>query len=58
MLIQITMFKNEKVLLEKLLPIWKKYADGFIFYDDYSTDGSYEFLTENKNKYNIQHFSI
>jgi hypothetical protein len=53
MIIQITMFKNELKLLQKLLPIWTRYADGFVFYDDDSNDGSYEYLQENKNTYNI-----
>lgn len=36
-----TMMKNEEVLLESILPIWKKYpVDVFIFYDDNSTDSS------------------
>lgn len=36
-----------------MLPIWQKYADGFVFMDDESDDGTYEYLTENKEKYNI-----
>lgn len=36
-----TMFKNETVLLDAVLPIWIKYPiDLFIFYDDNSTDDS------------------
>lgn len=53
MIIQITMTKNELFLLKETLPLWKKYADGFIFMDDMSDDGTYEFLNENKEKYNI-----
>ena len=53
MIVQIVMLKNELILLEQLLPIWKEYADGFVFYDDNSTDGFYEFLEKNKKKYNI-----
>lgn len=47
------MTKNELFLLKEMLPIWKRYADGFVFMDDGSTDGTYEFLVENKEKYNI-----
>jgi hypothetical protein len=36
-----------------MLPLWQKYADGFVFFDDKSTDGTSEFLLENKEKYNI-----
>jgi hypothetical protein len=36
-----------------MLPIWKKYADAFVFMDDCSIDGTYEFLTENAIKFNI-----
>jgi hypothetical protein len=52
-IVQISMIKNELHLLKHMLPIWKKYADGFVFMDDQSTDGSYEFLIENASKYNI-----
>ena len=47
------MTKNEVFLLKEMLPIWQRYADAFVFMDDCSTDGTYEFLTENKEKYNI-----
>lgn len=53
MIIQITRTKNEAFLIKELLPIWSKYADGFVFYDDGSTDDTVEFLTINKEKYNI-----
>ena len=53
MLIQITMVKNERFLIEQNLPVWKKYADGFVFFDDCSDDGLYDFLIANKEKYNI-----
>jgi hypothetical protein len=53
MIVQVTLTKNELFLLKAMLPHWQKYADGFVFYDDYSTDGTYEFLMENKEKYNI-----
>jgi len=53
MIVQITMTKNEVFLLKEMLPIWQRYADAFVFMDDGSTDGTYEFLSENKEKYNI-----
>lgn len=53
MIVQITRTKNECFLLKELLPLWCKYADGFVFYDDGSTDGTFEFLEANKEKYNI-----
>jgi hypothetical protein len=53
MIIQITRIKNELFLLKEMLPIWKQYADAFVFMDDQSTDGTYEYLLENANKYNI-----
>lgn len=53
MIIQITRTKNEAFLLKEMMPIWSKYADGFIFYDDGSIDGTAEFLESNKKKYNI-----
>jgi hypothetical protein len=52
-IVQISMVKNELHLLKYMLPIWKKYADGFVFMDDKSTDGTYEFLLENAKNYNI-----
>jgi hypothetical protein len=53
MIVQITMTKNECFLLKEMLEVWKNYADGFVFLDDGSTDGTYEFLNKNKEKYNI-----
>lgn len=47
------MVKNERELLQELFPLWIKYADGFIIHDDFSDDGTYEFLLENQKKYNI-----
>lgn len=48
-----TMTRNELFLIKEMLPIWKKYADGFVFLVDSSDDGTFEYLTENKDKYNI-----
>ena len=42
MIVQITKTRNEKFLIEDMLPIWKKYADGFVFLDDRSNDGTYK----------------
>jgi len=53
MLVQMTLTRNELFLLREVLPIWTKYADGFVFMDDDSTDGTYEFLQDNAKKYNI-----
>lgn len=53
MIVQITMVRNEKFLIEKLLPIWTKYVDGFVFLVDTSNDGTEEFLKEVSKKYNI-----
>jgi len=53
MIVQITMTRNELFLLKKMLPIWKKFADAFVFMVDDSIDGTYEYLSENKEKYNI-----
>jgi hypothetical protein len=53
MITQITMTRNELFLLREMLPIWQKYADSFVFFVDNSNDGTYEFLQENKEKYNI-----
>jgi hypothetical protein len=53
MIVQITMIKNELPLLKAMLPIWKKFADGFVFLSDTSTDGSVEYLNSVKDKFNI-----
>lgn len=47
------MARDEKHLIEELLPIWKKYADGFVFLLDTTTDGTKEFLDSVKEQYNI-----
>lgn len=40
-----TMVKNEAILLNKILPIWKKYpVDLFVFYDDTSSDNTKEVI--------------
>jgi len=40
-----TMVKNEEILLDEILPIWKNYpVDKFVFYDDASTDNTIEVI--------------
>jgi hypothetical protein len=53
MIIQISMVRNELTLIKQLLPIWKKYVDGFVFLVDKTTDGTIEFLNSVKEEYNI-----
>lgn len=36
-----------------MLPLWKRYADGFVFLTDACDDGTDEFLNDNAAKYNI-----
>lgn len=53
MIVQISLIRNERILLENMLPIWKKYSDGFVFMVDRSTDDTVSFLNSVKEKYNI-----
>ncbi len=53
MIVQITMVRNELSLIKELLPIWSKYADGFVFLLDTNTDSTEEYLNKVKSKYNI-----
>lgn len=53
MIVQISMVKNELHLIKEMLPIWKNYADGFIFYVDTTNDGTTEYLNSVKLEYNI-----
>ncbi len=53
MIVQVTLTRNESFLIKELIPQWKKYADGFVFMLDRCTDDTLQFLTENKEKYNI-----
>ncbi len=50
---QITMTRNELFLIKEMLPLWQKYADGFVFMDDGSDDGTVEWLEEHKEQFNI-----
>ena len=53
MTVQISMVRNELLLIKELLPIWKRYADGFVFMLHSCNDGTYEYLQEVKDQYNI-----
>lgn len=53
MMVQITMARDEIVLIKELLPIWQKFADGFVFCLDSTTDNTKEYLESVKEKYNI-----
>jgi len=53
MIVQIVIARNEQVLIKELLPIWKKYADAFVFLLDRCTDSSMEYLQSIKEDYNI-----
>ena len=53
MIVQMTRTRNEAFLIKEMLPIWQRYADGFVFICDTCTDDTVEFLTANKEKYNI-----
>ena len=55
MIIQMTKTRNEAFLIKEMLPIWQKYADGFIFISNGSTDDTVEYLSrpDVKEKYNI-----
>jgi hypothetical protein len=53
MIAQITLTRNELFLIKEMIPLWQKYADGFVFMDDCSTDGTYEYLMDNKDDLNI-----
>jgi len=53
MIVQITRTKNECFLIKEMMPLWAKYADAFVFYNDSSTDDTLEYLNSIKDKYNI-----
>lgn len=53
MIVQMTRTRNECFLIKELLPVWKKYVDGFVFISDSSTDDTLEYLHTNKEKFNI-----
>ena len=53
MIVQITIARNEYVLIKELLPIWKNYADGFVFMLDRNTDDTRQYLESVKEQYNI-----
>lgn len=47
------MVRNELPLIKQLLPIWKKYVDGFIFMLDTNIDKTKSYLESVKLEYNI-----
>lgn len=54
MIIQVTLTRDEGFLINELLPVWKKYADGFVFLVDSETsDNTREILKERQGEYNI-----
>jgi hypothetical protein len=53
MIVQITITRNELFLIKEMMPLWKKYADAFVFMLDRCDDGTLEYLEENKEKFNI-----
>jgi hypothetical protein len=53
MIVQITLTRNELFLIKEMMPQWQKYADGFVFMLDRCDDGTYEYLIENKDKFNV-----
>lgn len=53
MMIQITITRDELFLIKENMPQWQKYADGFVFMVDTCTDGTYEYLMDNRKNFNI-----
>lgn len=53
MIVQISMVRNELPLIKELLPVWKKFADGFVFLVDTTTDGTIEYLNQVKDEFNV-----
>ena len=53
MIVQITQARDELLLIKNLLPIWKKYADGFVFCLNDNTDDTRDYLESIKKQFNI-----
>lgn len=53
MIVQISLVRNELPLIKALLPVWKRYADGFFFMLDTNTDDTEDYLNSVKSEYNI-----
>lgn len=54
MIVQTVVTRDDCFLLKETIPIWKRYADGFVFMvDSRTTDDTISFLEQNKNQYNI-----
>lgn len=51
--VQITITRDELFLIKEMMPQWQKYADGFVFMVDSCTDGTYEYLMDNRKEFNI-----
>ena len=51
--VQITIARNEFHLIKELLPIWKKYADGFVFLLHNNTDETESYLESVVGEFNI-----
>ena len=52
-LIQISRVRNELPIIKHMLPVWKEFADGFVFYVDSTTDGTADYLRSVLEEYNI-----
>jgi hypothetical protein len=53
MIVQITKARDEITLIKELLPLWRNYADGFVFLLDSTTDNTKEYLESVKDEFNI-----
>lgn len=54
MIVQVTLTKDECFLIKEMMPLWKKYADAFVFMvNDGTTDDTVAYLKSIKDQYNI-----
>jgi hypothetical protein len=53
MIVQISLVRNELQLIKEMLPLWKRYCDGFVFMLDRNTDETEQYLQSVKHEYNI-----
>jgi len=53
MIVQISLVRNELPLIKQLLPIWRTYADGFVFMLDTNTDETEQYLKQVSSEFNI-----
>jgi hypothetical protein len=49
----ISLVRNELQLIKEMLPLWKRYCDGFVFMLDRNTDETEQYLQSVKHEYNI-----